>query len=199
VTEPSRAREIREAATELFYERGYHGTSMREIAARLNMRAPSLYNHLESKQQLLVDIIEDDVALITREFEDATATTDDVIEKFRRGFEVHVRHHTRYAHESKIAMTEVAALEEPGQSEVKEMRRHYTELWRTLIEQAVAEGRASTQSTNLAAYAIIDMGIGIARWFRPDGPLSEGTLAGTYCDFALSVIGADSSPPRSRT
>ena len=164
MTEPSRAREIREAATELFYERGYHGTSMREIAARLNMRAPSLYNHLESKQQLLVDIIEDDVALITREFEDATATTDDVIEKFRRGLEVHVRHHTRYAHESKIAMTEVAALEEPGQSEVKEMRRHYAELWRTLIEQAVAEGRASTQSTNLAAYAIIDMGIGIARW-----------------------------------
>ena len=125
MNDSSRVQEIREAATALFYERGYHGTSMREIAARLNMRAPSLYNHLESKQQLLQEIMRNDVQLISRQVADAMATSDDVIVKFRRGFESHVRHHTRFARESRICMTELSALEEPTQTEIKELRRRY--------------------------------------------------------------------------
>ena len=189
MTEPSRSQDIRIVAVALFYERGYHGTSMREIAARLNMRAPSLYNHLDSKQQLLQEIMTNDVELITREVSDAIATSQDVITRFRRGFEAHVRHHTRFARESRICMTELAALEEPAQSEVREARRRYAEIWRALIVQAVDQGRASTANPHLAANAIIDLGIGIARWYRADGPLTEATLAGTYSDFALNLIG----------
>lgn len=190
MNEQSRAQDIRDAATSLFYERGYHGTSMREIATRVNMRAPSLYNHLDSKQQLLQEIMRNDVALITREVVDAMATSDDVITKFRRGFEAHVRHHTRFVRESRICMTELSALEEPAQTAIKELRREYAVIWRGLIEQAVHEGRATTSNAHLAANAIIDLGIGIARWYRADGPLTEATLAGTYSDFALNLIGA---------
>ena len=190
MSEVSRAQEIRDAAVVLFYERGYHGTSMREIAARVNMRAPSLYNHLQSKQQLLQEIMRNDVVLISRQVADAMATSDDVIIKFRRGFEAHVRHHTRFAQESRICMTELSALEEPTQSEIKGLRRDYSLMWRRLITEAVEHGRAETTNPRLAASAIIDLGIGIARWYRADGPLTEATLAGTYSDFALNLIGS---------
>ncbi len=188
---PSRPQAIREAATALFYERGYHGTSMRDIASALNMRAPSLYNHLESKQQLLQDIMISDITIMLEEFADATATTTDIIEKIRRGAEAHVRHHARYARESRIGNTEIAALEEPSQSRLKALRRAYAAEWRELVEQAVAQGRASTPAPDLAASAIIDMGIGVARWFRTGGRLTDSTLATYYGDFALSLIGAN--------
>src|SRR5215470_16876440 len=52
----STERRIIDAATEMFYERGYHGTTMREIAAGVGIKAGSLYNHFPSKQDILVRI-----------------------------------------------------------------------------------------------------------------------------------------------
>jgi AcrR family transcriptional regulator len=54
----ARRDDVREAALALFAERGYHGTSMKDSAARLGIRAPSLYNHVESKQQILLYVVQ---------------------------------------------------------------------------------------------------------------------------------------------
>ena len=53
----SRRAEICDAALSVFAERGYHGTSMEEIARVVGMRASSLYNHVSSKQELLAGIM----------------------------------------------------------------------------------------------------------------------------------------------
>src|SRR5687768_7651331 len=54
---PSRRQEVLGVAAALFAERGYHGTSMRDIAEALSMRAPSLYKHVKSKDALLDEIV----------------------------------------------------------------------------------------------------------------------------------------------
>ena len=54
----SRAR-IREAARELFRERGFDGTTLRDIAARAGMGASSIYRHVETKEELLVQELAD--------------------------------------------------------------------------------------------------------------------------------------------
>ncbi|MFN7148510.1 MAG: TetR/AcrR family transcriptional regulator [Microthrixaceae bacterium] len=51
------ARRILCAAVELFATRGFHGTSMRELADASGLRAPSIYEHFGSKEQLLVELI----------------------------------------------------------------------------------------------------------------------------------------------
>ena len=53
----SRRQEVLAVAAGLFAERGYHGTSMRDIAEALSMRAPSLYKHVKSKDALLDEIV----------------------------------------------------------------------------------------------------------------------------------------------
>jgi AcrR family transcriptional regulator len=54
----SRAR-IREAARALFLERGFDGATLREIAARAGMSASSIYRHVRSKEELLVQELAD--------------------------------------------------------------------------------------------------------------------------------------------
>ena len=56
--EPSTALRLREIATELFAERGYAGTSLSELASRLGIRKPSLYNHFRSKDELFLELFE---------------------------------------------------------------------------------------------------------------------------------------------
>jgi AcrR family transcriptional regulator len=55
---PTRER-IREAALELFGEKGYDGTSMNELAERVGIAKPSLYNYYRSKEDLLLDLVEE--------------------------------------------------------------------------------------------------------------------------------------------
>lgn len=187
-----RADAIREAAIDLFFDRGYHGTSMRDIATALEIRAPSLYNHVSSKQALLQDIIFQDIELLQREFDAATGSAPDAREKVRRGAEAHVRHHVLRSREAKINHNEIAALEEPAQRELKRKRRAYGQGWVELVEQAIEEGVASCPSPKLAAFAILDMGIGVSRWFRPEGLYSANTLPVYYGDFALALLHASS-------
>jgi AcrR family transcriptional regulator len=53
----TRRQEVLAVAARLFAERGYHGTSMRDIAEALSMRAPSLYKHVKNKDALLDEIV----------------------------------------------------------------------------------------------------------------------------------------------
>jgi AcrR family transcriptional regulator len=185
-----RADEIREAAIKLFAERGYHGTSMKDIAAVMNIRAPSLYNHLDSKQELLRDVIINDLDRLKRGYDAAVGSTNDVVEQLYRATEAHVLHHAWYPNEVHIGNRELPSLEEPARSEVLRRRREYAHAWRDMIVRGNEEGRFSARSPKLATYAILEMGIGVANWFDPEGEMPATEIAWHFGDTALRIVGA---------
>jgi AcrR family transcriptional regulator len=75
---------VREAALTLFAQRGYHGTALRDIANEVGIRTPSLYNHIESKQELLRGILLTTTEQVWSDFEAAVDGVTDVGE--RRGY-----------------------------------------------------------------------------------------------------------------
>jgi len=87
----SRRADVRDAALTLFAERGYHGTSMKDIAEAVGMRAPSLYNHVGAKQELLMEIVEATLVDLQRRHEAAVGSTGDVAQALRRAVELDVR------------------------------------------------------------------------------------------------------------
>ena len=68
MNEPARGREtrarIQAVAVELFTEQGYDGTSLREIAERLNVTKAALYYHFKSKEDIVASLVEDYVGQI---------------------------------------------------------------------------------------------------------------------------------------
>ena len=120
----------------------------------------------------------------------AIASADDVTEQLRRATEAHVRYHARHPREVRIGNQEIPSLEEAGRRQTIELRRRYARLFTDLIERGIAEGRFSTPSARMAAYAILQMGIGVSIWFRESGPLSETEIAHHYGDIALRIVGA---------
>jgi AcrR family transcriptional regulator len=188
-----RVDEIRQVAIRLFAERGYHGTSMKDIAEAMDIRAPSLYNHLESKQQLLRDVIVESLDRLLASHLAAIESTDDVAEQLHRATEAHVLFHASYPDEVHIGNREIPSLEEPGRSEVLQRRRTYAHRWVDMIERGNAEGRFDARSPKLATYAILEMGIGVSNWFKPDREMSASTIAWHFGDMALRIVGAKSS------
>jgi AcrR family transcriptional regulator len=189
-----RSSEILDVALTLFDQQGYHGTRMADIAQALGIQAPSLYNHVTSKQQLLRTVMVGTMETLIADHATAVRSTDDVSEQLRRAMDAHVRYHARFRREAHVGNREINSLEEPARSTVLELRRQYAHSWQELIERGVAKGVFTARSPRLAAYAMLEMGIGVSVWFRPDGPLAEGEVVYAYADMALQIVGAGTRP-----
>lgn len=189
-TADERHRAIREAALTLFAERGYQGTGMRDLAEHVGIRAPSLYNHLGAKQDLLRAVVEEAMADLLAAHRAALACSPDVVEQLRRAMEAHVRYHAAHPREVTIVNGELRHLDEPAHSHVSQLRIGYASSWTELIARGVGEGRFVTPSPALAALALLGIGVAIPLWFTEQGPFSESELAYRYGDMALSLLNA---------
>lgn len=188
VTGQTRRDQIKEAALALFAERGYQGTSMEAIARRVGVRASSLYNHIDSKQQLLVEIMKATMENLVAGFVDATRDGD-LVDRLRRVMEAHVYYHALHQSEVRVGNGELLSLEEPSRSAVIERRRQYAKMWQELIDSGERDGVFHMPSAQLATYALLEMGIGVALWYREDGPLSLEYIAEVYGNMAAQLLG----------
>lgn len=178
--------QIAAAALDLFEARGFHGTSMEDIAAAVGMRASSLYNHYKSKQELLAEVTITTMEDLLRA--NAAALVGDLspTEKLLATMRAHVAFHATHAARVRVVNTELKNLAEPAHSVVVQLRRDYVARWMTVVNQPAFQA----ENLKIACWALIDMGIGVAQWFSPDGYYSAEELGELYGRFALRQLRA---------
>jgi AcrR family transcriptional regulator len=196
---PGRWPDVREAALTLFSRLGYHGTTMKDVANELGVRAPSLYNHIGSKQEILQRIMTTGMGRLIAYQDAALASSEDVAEQLRRMTGAHVLVHIRHRRSAMVGDRELANLEEPIATDVRKQRELYESRYRAIIERGVAEGRFEVGSAKLASFAIIEMASSVSVWFREDGPLSDVEVADEYGAMALRIVGARPASRARRT
>lgn len=179
--------DIREAGLTLFAQRGYHSTSMDDIGRFIGVKGPSLYNHLKSKQEILVDIMVTTMEELLASFEVANSTGGPT-ERLRNVMSAHVRYHATHPRDVRIGNREIPNLDEPARELVLSLRREYESRWRDLIQEGLDSGDFSIPSIRVAVYAILEMGIGVAQWYRPDGSLSLDQIAELYAEMATRLL-----------
>lgn len=195
----TRSDDIRATAIRLFAEQGYRGTSMKDIAAAVGIRAPSLYNHLRSKQDLLREVMIENMEQLERRTSAAIAGSGSMVGAIRAGTEAHVLHHTDNPDEARIGNRDILSLDEPFRGRVLELRHSYQRMFVGLVERGRAEGVFSVDSPKLTVFALLAMGIGVANWYRPDGELSADEIAARFGDIAVMMVGAKEGPARAAT
>lgn len=181
---------IREAAIGLFAQLGYEGTTMKAIAAKVGIGAPAIYNHVNSKQTLLQEIVSGTMHELINDALAAIDSTDDVAEQLRRAVHGHVVFHAERSHETFIGNREIRSLEEPARRRQIEYRNEYVGVFETLIRRGVATKRFRTRAPHLAAFAILQMGMGVSVWFRGDGEMTASETGDLYGEFALRMLDA---------
>lgn len=182
---------VREAALTLFAERGYELTTMRHLAEAVGIQAASLYNHIPSKQALLVEITHGTMDALLRGLREAKRRAGpDPADRLVAATEAHVRFHCEHRREAFIGNREISSLEPGPRQELLDKRRRYEHGFRRLIQDGVRAGRFSVRSPKLTSFAILEMGIGVATWFREGGPLSVDEVAAVHGELALRMVGA---------
>ncbi|WP_448656987.1 TetR/AcrR family transcriptional regulator [Pseudomonas mohnii] len=79
----ARHQQIRDTALHLFFTEGYGNVSLRQLAAALGLSAGSLYNHLENKQQLLFELINDHLQNVLNRAESEVSKVADMLEQLK--------------------------------------------------------------------------------------------------------------------
>ncbi|WP_224391013.1 TetR/AcrR family transcriptional regulator [Pseudonocardia sp. ICBG1293] len=179
---------VLDAALTLFAERGYHGTAVSQIAAVLGVRTPSLYNHMTSKQELLETIVSRTLDDVHVEFDAAVAGVDTPADQLYAAVRVYARRHATHRREALVVNRDTTSLPEPALSRMRRRRRDHETAVRAVISRGVEDGSFSVGNAGLASFAILEMSVSIARWFREDGPRSVEQVADEYAQFALRVV-----------
>lgn len=190
----SRAEEIKRAAAELFRDKGYHATSLRDIAGRVGIKVPSLYNHVTSKQQLLYEILAGSMeALLGHTRERLDGAAKDPESQLRAFVRALVEIQAGLSLEANVMIEELRALERPFRDRVIAQRDDYQRILEDILRDGRRKKRFDASDVKLTAYAIVGMGKAVADWFRPGGRLSVNAVARTYEDMALKMTGARGS------
>jgi AcrR family transcriptional regulator len=178
-----------DAALTLFAARGYHGTALSQIADSLGIRTPSLYNHMRCKHELLETIIERTLDDVLTDFRAAVHGVTDPVERLRRATRVYALRHATHRRAALVVNRDVPSLAEPALSRLRARRRDHERELRAIIVDGVEAGAFHVESPALASFAILEMCVSIARWFRDGGELSPDAVADEYSGFALQIAG----------
>lgn len=191
---PSRAADARarllEAAVAAFAEKGFHGTTTRDIAAAAGMSPAALYVHHRSKEELLYEISLAGHRRTLDVVERAVAGTADHRERLGRVAGDFVRHHARAHTTARILNYELDALAPEHRAEIEVLRRAISARVVAVIADGAREGVFAPGDERMTAAALLSLGIDLARWFDDAGGWDPDALAAHYRQLALRMVGA---------
>ncbi|NEN05445.1 TetR/AcrR family transcriptional regulator [Diaminobutyricibacter tongyongensis] len=182
---------ILEAALGLFAERGYAGTSIRDIAGAVGIQSATLYGHFPSKEHILAELAQAGHEAHRRRLADAMAGAGaDPVDQLAALVRAHVLFHTEFAMLAIVANAELEALSPELVAGSIRPRSETERLFTGTIDRGIELGRFSTPDAWLAAAAIGGMGLRVASWFGPGARMTADAVADTYVEFALRILGA---------
>jgi AcrR family transcriptional regulator len=182
---------IADAALRLFHERGFHGTSIRDIAGEANVGIATLFHHHGSKLELLRKIMNAGFDGLLAEMEHAVAAAvDDPTARLTAAVRTHVRRHCERPMESTIAVSELRSLEGPEHDALVAKRDRVHVLFAAPIADGAASGVFRCGTPRETARAVHAMCSAVTCWFEPGGDLTADAAAELYVALALRVVGA---------
>lgn len=186
----STADAIRFHGVRLMRERGYEAMTMRDLADAVGIRAPSLYKHVASKQELLAGILLGLIRAMSAGLDEALAAAPgDPPARLDAFVRFHVAFHIENRDATFVCFGEYRSLE-PGQRRAfVDLRDAYQARVEMLITDGCAAGVFHVPDLKVATYGLIAMLTDVHRWYRDAGPHPRPVLIGHFVRLARTLLG----------
>lgn len=176
------------AAERLFSARGFQASSVRDIAEALNIKGGSLYAHINSKEDLLWDIVNGAADRFFAAL--APIVEEDLvpIERLRRAILGHVLVITGNLQSAAVYSTEWRNLGDDRLETFKARRDEYERLFRGMVRDCIHEGTFAAVDEKFATLLILSSMNWIYQWYSPGGLMTPEEIARRLTDMLFNGL-----------
>lgn len=182
--------QILEAAAQIFSEKGFHAASMRDIADAVDLRKASLYHHVSSKQEILVDLLDKALDVLIASMEDVVAQDLAPEDKLRLAMKTYLEILTHRRNLSSVLLLEHRSLEPEFHLRHIPRRDKFEGLVRGIIEDGIEQGVFACGNPRLAIKTILGVINWTIMWYRPEGESTPDQIADFNADLLIEGLRA---------
>ena len=179
---------ITQKASALFKKKGYSSTSMRELAEAVGVEAPSLYNHIGSKSELLQAICFKVANTFTSYLDTTENTAGNAVSRLENIIRFHIQMMLNNFDELYVANHEWKHLKEPYLSDFLNIRRNYEKSLVQLITAGVENKELQPINPYVAVLTILSAVRGLEFWQRNKKNISKEELENDMLNLLLRGI-----------
>lgn len=179
---------VKHTAQRLFRERGYAAVGMRELAETVGIKAPSLYNHYKSKDDILREICFELAQQFFKAFDTAVATEEKSPKKLRAVMKAHIAVIAGNLDSAEIFFHEWIFLEQPHLTKFKKLRTDYEMKFRGVIEAGIKKKEFKKMNSRLVAFTIFSALNATYDLMRSSEKLTQAQIADDIADLLLKGL-----------
>ena len=180
---------ILEEAVKLFYERGFNGTTLDDIAGKLGVTKPFIYTHFRSKVELLEAICRPTIEMSLNAIDQAAQQSGSASDRLFKGIvnfsKVVLQRQANIA----VYFREEKNLSATGLDDINALRKRFDRVLSELLEEGAKAGEFTVADVRVAALAIGGMVSWAYTWYQPEGRLTIDEVGAKLAYFALQMVG----------
>jgi AcrR family transcriptional regulator len=185
----TRKEQVIRRAAELFREKGYVASSMRDLAQKMGIEAASLYSHIRSKEEILQNLCFDMATEFRKSLEEVEKQKIGASEKLRKGIIGHVQVMARDLTASAVFMNEHRHLSQPYLRDFLLLRINYINRFKAIIEDGMKSGEFKSDiDKKLAVMTLFSSLNWMPQWYDPHSTIEPVELGLQLADMLVNGL-----------
>jgi len=179
---------ILESAAQVFRQKGFHGASMADIADAVQLKKASLYHHFSSKQDILLELLNRALEMVTEGMLQVMAKDAPADEKLRLAMCSYLKTLSEQGDLVSVMLLEHRSLDPEYRSRHIPHRDRFEKMWRDLIQQGVDAGIFVCDNIPLTVRGLMGVMNWTITWYRPDGKLSIDEISDDFASMFMNGL-----------
>jgi TetR/AcrR family transcriptional regulator, cholesterol catabolism regulator len=180
--------EILMAAAQVFNQKGYHAASMQDIANSVHLQKASLYHHVSSKQEILLELLDRALDLLIERLQEVVDQPHLPDQKLRCAIRTYLETLVEFYDLSAVLILEHRSLPVELTEQHIPRRDRFEHIWRDLIHEGKEAGLFNCPDPALASRALLGVLNWTITWYRHDGPLTATEIADQFAELFLEGL-----------
>jgi AcrR family transcriptional regulator len=180
--------DILEAAAQVFRQKGFHGASMNDIAEAVSLQKASLYHHVSSKQEILLEILDRALQLLLEQISPIAQQNIPADKKLRAMIREYLTILVDNIDLAAVLLFEHRALERRQHARHIPNRDKFESLWKDVIAEGVSKKTFKCDDPPMVVRALLGQMNWTITWYSPEGEKSIEQIAEDYSNLLMNGL-----------